>query len=275
MSDMNQSRIGDAGAGRTGAADAGASGRDASAAAAGAAAAAGTGAGERTSRKLPPMTALVTWLGFCAASALALPQPPDLLQLGLGALVGLVLVVAGFAAASRWRRVTAHSPRGRLRFGALSLLAGTVLSAILLGVLAAFSRVEPLIRARFADRLEEPLWRPWALAFESSILEEVAFRLFALSIVAWVAHRLLKRTTKTAEWTAIAVSALLFGLAHLPAWAAATSISAALVVAVVLLNGVAGIAFGWMFCRWGLPYAILCHFAGDVVIQSLGPRLLG
>ena len=85
---------------------------------------------------------------------------------------------------------------------------------------------------------------------------------------------MLKRTP-TAEWTAIAVSALLFGLVHLPAWAAATTISAALVGAVLVLNAVGGLALGWIFCRWGLPYAILCHFAGDVVIQSLGPRLLG
>ncbi len=244
MSDVNESRIGDA------------------------------GAAEHAPRKLPRLAALVTWLAFCVASAMALPQPPDLLQLGLSALVGLVLVLAGFAAASRWRRVTPHSPRERLRLGALSLLVGAVLAAILLAALAAFSRVEPLIRARFADRLEEPLWRPWALAFESSILEEVAFRLFALSLVAWIAHRLLKRST-TAEWTAIGVSAVLFGLVHLPAWAAATTISAALVSAVLVLNAVGGLALGWIFCRWGLPYAILGHFAGDVVIQSLGPRLLG
>ena len=232
------------------------------------------GAAQRAPRKLPPIAALATWLAFCAASALALPQPPDLLQLGLGAVVGLVLVVVGFAAAARWRRVTAHSPRARLRLGALALLVGAGLAAVLLAVLAAFSRVEPLIRARFADRLEEPPWRPWALAFESSILEEVAFRLFVLSVVAWIAVRFLERTS-TVEWTAIGVAAVLFGLAHLPAWAAATTVSAALAAAVVVLNGIAGLALGWIFCRWGLPYAILCHFAGDVVVQSLGPRLLG
>ena len=268
MSDINDRVFDDGGAG-----EAGAVGREPSPAATTVTAAAGVA--ERTTRTLTPLAALATWLAFCAASALALPQPPDLLQLGVSALVGLVLVLVGFAAASRWRRVTGHASRARLRLGALSLLVGVVLSAVLLAALAAFSRVEPLIRARVADRLEEPLWRPWALGFESSILEEVAFRLFALSVVAWIAHRLLKRTTTTVEWTAIAISALLFGLVHLPAWAAATSINAGLIAAVLVLNGIGGVAFGWMFCRWGLPYAILCHFAGDVVIQSLGPRLLG
>jgi hypothetical protein len=43
---------------------------------------------------------------------------------------------------------------------------------------------------------------------------------------------------------------------------------------VLLLNGLGGQLFGWIYWRWGLPYAILSHFAGDVVVQGLGPRLL-
>jgi membrane protease YdiL (CAAX protease family) len=228
--------------------------------------------GERA--KLPRRGALITWVGFCAAVALSLPQPPNVLHVAVGALFGAALILAGFAVAGRWRRVAAHTPRERLRLGAASLLVGTALAAVLLAALAAFARVEPLIRARFADRRDEPLWRPWALGFEASILEEVTFRLFALSLVAWIALRLVKRV-RAAEWTAIVVAAVLFGLAHLPAWAAATTMSITLVGGVLVLNAVGGLALGWIFCRWGLPYAILSHFAGDVVIQSLGPRLLG
>jgi hypothetical protein len=43
----------------------------------------------------------------------------------------------------------------------------------------------------------------------------------------------------------------------------------------MLLNGIGAVAMGWLFWRWGLPYAVLCHFAGDVVIQGIGPRVLG
>ena len=156
---------------------------------------------------------------------------------------------------------------------AASLLAGAALGTVLLSVLVAFAQVEPRLRARFAGRLTEPWWRPWALGFESSILEEVIFRLFAMGVLGWVALRIV-RHGRTATGIALGASSLLFALAHLPAWSSATSVTTALIVGVLLLNGLGGLLFGWVFCRWGLPYAILSHFAGDVVIQSLAPRLL-
>jgi hypothetical protein len=54
------------------------------------------------------------------------------------------------------------------------------------------------------------------LAFESATLEEVTFRLSAMSVVAWLAARILRNSQK-AFVLALVASALLFGLAHLPA----------------------------------------------------------
>jgi len=180
------------------------------------------------------------WLAFCLALGLALPQPPRPLHLALGALAGAVLVLGGFSAAARWRRVAVRHPRERLRLAGLSLLAGAALGAILLALLVAFARVEPAVGARFAGRLAEPAWRPWALGFESSILEEVSFRLFAMSVIAWVASRRL-RSAAAAPALALGLSALLFGLAHLPTWFSATSPTAALVAGVLALNGLASL----------------------------------
>ena len=214
-----------------------------------------------------------TWLAFCVAVCLALPQPPQATPVSLGALLGAFLVLVGFPAASRVRPLAAHASGDRARFAAISLFAGAAIGAVLVGALVFLARAEPALRARFVDRLDEPAWRPFALAFESSVLEEVVFRLFVMSVVAWAMARLLKRAT-WAVATSVVVSTVLFGLAHLPAWSAATPASAALVVAVVLLNGVGALLLAWLYWRWGLPYAILSHFAGDVVVQSLAPRLL-
>ncbi|HXG90735.1 MAG TPA: hypothetical protein VNJ02_20640 [Vicinamibacterales bacterium] len=41
-----------------------------------------------------------------------------------------------------------------------------------------------------------------------------------------------------------------------------------------LVNGLGGLLLGWIFWRWGLPYAILCHFVAGILIQALGPRVL-
>jgi hypothetical protein len=44
---------------------------------------------------------------------------------------------------------------------------------------------------------------------------------------------------------------------------------------VVLLNAAAALLLAWVFWRWGLPYAILTHVAGDLVVQVGGPAILG
>lgn len=214
-----------------------------------------------------------TWLAFWLAACLAVPQPPSPLNVGLGALLGALLAFTGFPAISRVRPLPAHDPGTRGRLGALSLLAGATLGAALVGALILLARAEPALGARFAHRLSEPIWRPFALGFESSILEEVFFRLFVISTVTWAMVRLFKRP----PWAlaiGVLVSTALFASAHLPAWSAAAQLTAPLVSAVLLLNGIGALLFAWLFWRWGLPYAILAHFAGDVVVQSLGPRLL-
>jgi hypothetical protein len=213
-----------------------------------------------------------TWILFVAALCLALPQPPRIIAVLAGAVAGAGLIVVGFRAAARCRPASAKPPSVRAAFAALALLSGTLLGAALLLALKVLVPLEPALRARFAARLTEPLWRPWALAVESSILEEVMFRLFAFSVLAWLAARFLKRVSPFL--VGLVGSTLLFGLAHLPAWISATHVTISLIIAVLALNSVGGLLFGWIFWRWGLPYAILSHFAGDMVIQALGPHVV-
>ena len=40
-------------------------------------------------------------------------------------------------------------------------------------------------------------------------------------------------------------------------------------------DGAGGTLFGWIYWRSGLPYAIAAHFAADMVVQTMGPRVLG
>jgi membrane protease YdiL (CAAX protease family) len=82
------------------------------------------------------------------------------------------------------------------------------------------------------------------------------------------------RSSRGPFFIALVASAALFGLAHLPAWLATAHATPALVGTVLLLNGLGGLVFAWLFWRWGLPYAIICHFAADIIVQGLGPRFL-
>ena len=215
-----------------------------------------------------------TWLTFVVALCLALPQPVHLTQFLGGAFIGAILVTSGFFASSRGRLVSARPFSQRAKLTALAFLLGAFLGAVLLAALSVLVRFEPALRARFAGRLAEPIWRPWALAFESSILEEITFRLFAMGLLVWLATRLFSQA-RSSFIAGLIGSALLFGMAHLPAWASVSHPTFLLFGLVLLLNGIGGLLLGWVYWRWGLPYAVYCHFAGDVVLQVLGPHLLG
>lgn len=65
-------------------------------------------------------------------------------------------------------------------------------------------------------------------------------------------------------WTAIVVSALLFGVGHLPALAQQVELTPLLIVRTILLNAILGLAFGWLYWRRSLEAAMVAHVAAHV-----------
>jgi membrane protease YdiL (CAAX protease family) len=74
-------------------------------------------------------------------------------------------------------------------------------------------------------------------------------------------------------WSAIVIAAVLFGAGHLPATAALTPLTLVVVSRAIVLNGIAGVAFGVLYWRNGLEAAMLAHFGSDVVLHVLAPAL--
>lgn len=184
--------------------------------------------------------------------------------------VGLQMPLLRAWAAGR----TPPAPAPILRSGALvGAAVGVVLAA--LEALLFLQHLPASILSLF----EIPLWkRLLAGVFYGGIVEEIFMRLFLLSLAAW----LLGRWWKTAEgvptpgafWAAIVVVAILFGVGHLPATAAITPLTEMLVVRALLLNGVAGIGFGYLYWRHGLEAAMVGHMCAHLVLQVPGVMLL-
>ena len=65
------------------------------------------------------------------------------------------------------------------------------------------------------------------------------------------------------------VTAVLFGLGHLPATAAIAPLSVALVVRAIVLNGTAGLVFGALYRRYGLEWAMTSHLAS--ILSPISP----
>jgi hypothetical protein len=113
-------------------------------------------------------------------------------------------------------------------------------------------------------------------AISAGITEETLFRLFGLSLLAWLGGLLFHdpdgRPKTVVFWTANILFALAFGAAHLPTEAAiGLPLNPLVVTATLVLNGIGGLVFGWLFWTFGLESAILAHILADVLRHSLIP----
>jgi hypothetical protein len=124
-----------------------------------------------------------------------------------------------------------------------------------------------------------PIWKALMVAPYGGVVEELLMRLFVVSLIAWLAGKI-TRSSDVAKnnvimWVAIVIAAIIFGLGHLPATATVTQITPMVVARAILLNGMAGLAFGWLYWKRGLDYAIAAHFTADIVLIAILPAILG
>jgi membrane protease YdiL (CAAX protease family) len=164
--------------------------------------------------------------------------------------------------------------------------AGKIMWTGILGGVLAGAALVALEKLLFLNRLpgemlalfDIPLWkRLLAGVVYGGITEELLMRLFLMSATAWLLGRWFKapdgKPAPAAFWGAIILVALLFGLGHLPATAAITPLTPLLAVRALLLNGVAGVAFGYLYWRRGLEAAMLGHMSTHLILQVPGVML--
>ncbi|MCO8244343.1 CPBP family intramembrane glutamic endopeptidase [Haladaptatus sp. AB643] len=101
------------------------------------------------------------------------------------------------------------------------------------------------------------------------ITEELFLRYGFMTLVVWGCWKLAggKRPSSRVMWTAIGISALVFGLGHLLAMVAFSSVAPALLVQIVLTNAVIGVGLGWLYWGESLESAMVGHISFGVVVM--------
>jgi Type II CAAX prenyl endopeptidase Rce1-like len=114
-----------------------------------------------------------------------------------------------------------------------------------------------------ASNNTEPNWRSSLTAMlYGGITEEILMRWGLMSLLVWIAWKVLKQgITLPSQGIYQGAAALVFGLLHLPATAAIVLLTPIVIVRAILLNGIAGIAFGWLFWQYSLEAAMLSHIS--------------
>lgn len=193
--------------------------------------------------------------------------------------VGIGLWLAprmGMVVAPLLMRTATHYTWSRaLLWGVPSGLAGGTLILLLDGAL--FSRWVAMPISVLED--VSPI-RALAAAFlYGGITEELLLRLFLMTLLVWLLHFVWKdadgRPTTGTFWAANIIAAVIFGLAHLPVTVQFVAITPLVVARAVVLNGLVGVIFGWLYWRKGLETAMISHMSAHIVLTLIATIWLG
>jgi membrane protease YdiL (CAAX protease family) len=116
-------------------------------------------------------------------------------------------------------------------------------------------------------------WKGLLASFYGGINEEILLRLFMMSVLAWlgkfISHTADGRPTIAVLWIANVLAAILFGLGHLPATSQLLPLTPLVITRAIILNGLLGVAFGYLYMTRGLESAMISHFSADMVLHVL------
>jgi hypothetical protein len=163
-----------------------------------------------------------------------------------------------------------------------------LLPSILLGVIASVLIIaldlylfSPALKAQIGDQVvnltqsnAHPVaWKGLLAWFYGGIDEEILLRLGLLSLFAWLGKIISKTAngypTLVALWAANILAAVLFGLGHLPATSLLMPLTPLVILRAIVLNGLAGVGFGYLYFSRGLEAATLSHFTADIILHVL------
>ena len=106
-----------------------------------------------------------------------------------------------------------------------------------------------------------------------AVIEEVMLRLFAMSLIAFILHKLFgKKNDKPATAILMAsnvIAAILFAAGHLPATFILLGSSPLIIFRCFLLNGGIGLLFGYLYHKYGLRYAMIAHGGCHIVSKLI------
>jgi hypothetical protein len=173
------------------------------------------------------------------------------------------------------------APMNFRRVVAIAWLAGIAVGVLLMVLsLVVF---EPSMQAMFQQlgiaspkvTAMSPLYG-FLASFYAGITEETFCRLAGLTLVAWLGGLLFHhpdgRPKLAVLWVANIAFALYLGFGHLQtASGLGWPLNPLVVTRGFLLNGIAGLVFGWLYWKYGFESAILAHFFADIIPQVAYP----
>lgn len=203
----------------------------------------------------------------------------DISAVGMSSLIlGVLLVFIGLWVSSRAQmgapmiaRFFSKKPMGEIvsRDAILSsFLLVVLVSVVLLGLFEIQKGFYPV-----PHKMARPSKPFYALvSLSAGITEEIMFRLGLMSLIVTVLLfiRQAEEPSNKIVWISILISAVFFGLIHLPLSKNFVALTPFTISVTMIGNLITGSVFGWIFWKRGLLVAILSHTIFDLVFHVVG-----
>lgn len=154
-----------------------------------------------------------------------------------------------------------------------------VLLAFLFGIITALS-ISGIDRFYFGKRIPLVNELNVKLSFNrlmagilyGGVFEEILMRLFIMSLLvflfAWLTKHKNGIISSKIYWLAIILASVLFAVGHLPATQMFFGeLTSELMLRGLLLNGLGGLFFGYLYWKRGFEYAVLSHMVANTSVQ--------
>ncbi len=227
---------------------------------------------------------LVLLPALMSATAAPAPAPAPLWAISVAAFLqsAILLTLAVWAGVALTPKLGLHAPSFEALAASKSVpaafspqllpgLMGGALGAVLLVTLA---QVAPTELAAAQTGMATPLL---VRVLYGGITEELLLRWGLMSVLLWLIQHAFRHSPQAPvpaapmAWIAIAISALLFGIGHLPAAIALTgALSVPITLHIVGGNALFGMLAGFLFWRHGLESAMLAHVLAHVFAFAVG-----
>jgi hypothetical protein len=228
--------------------------------------------------------ALFVWLLLAGSIGSLIGAPWSIAILQDSATVWLsvvveILLLAAASAVGVWlgKRVGLGASLKELVSGNLknlvSVRAGllpAVLVGLILGGIGYFAQ-NSIPKSVLMPSMENPNSFEWFLrCLSAAFTEEIFFRFGLMTFFVWLVRSIIKKPdfAVPSVWIGNLLSALVFAGMHLPQL---TFHSWNLLIPFVMVSSSAGLILGWLFMRYGLISAIICHFIVDFIVYVV-PR---
>jgi len=156
---------------------------------------------------------------------------------------------------------------------AVSILGTRIVQAIVVKATwssALAAQTPPAIKEAGRKAFELFKAHPAAIGVGFPIIEEIHFRLFLMTVLLWLAVKLLRAPAgglgAGAWWTVIVLQGLMFGAIHAATGEGTLWWEPRTVQMLLEPRAVAGVVLGYVYWRWGLEVSILAHIFADLSV---------